>query len=191
MASLPTTDAVWTQLSTDLRRFIRRRVPDEHIADDLVQETFARVHRHLRGLQDTERLAAWVYKIARNVVHDHFRKRTGQAVSLGELDPPSTQEEDSRPSRCPSATWLVEMIRQLPLTYREAVQLVEIEGLTQAETAKRLELSVPAAKSRVQRGRKLLRQALEACCRFDFDRRGNLMQIVPRAGRTACRDCGD
>ena len=76
MPSQPSTEAIWTHLSADLRRFIRRRVPDDHAADDLLQETFVRVHRNIGTLQEADRLAAWVYRIARNVIHDHHRKAT-------------------------------------------------------------------------------------------------------------------
>lgn len=58
MTAQPTTDAIWTHLSSDLRRFIRRRVPDDHVADDLLQETFMRVHRNIGTLQEADRLAA-------------------------------------------------------------------------------------------------------------------------------------
>ena len=47
MPSQQSTDAIWIRLSDDLRRFIRRRVSDDHVTDDLLQETFVRVHRSL------------------------------------------------------------------------------------------------------------------------------------------------
>ena len=81
MPSQPSTDAIWTHLSSDLRRFIRRRVSDDHVADDLLQETFVRVHRNIGTLQEADRLAAWVYRIARNVIHDHHRKATNATVA--------------------------------------------------------------------------------------------------------------
>ncbi|MCI0462485.1 MAG: hypothetical protein L0Z62_36505 [Gemmataceae bacterium] len=80
MPSQPSTEAIWTHLSSDLRRFIRRRVADDHVADDLLQETFVRVHRHVGTLQGADRLAAWVYRIARNVIHDHH-SRTGPCAA--------------------------------------------------------------------------------------------------------------
>jgi ATP-dependent DNA helicase RecG len=79
MPNRHSTDAIWAHLSADLRRFIRRRVSDEHAADDLLQETFVRVHRNLSAVQETDRLAAWVYRIARNVIHDHHRATTNLA----------------------------------------------------------------------------------------------------------------
>jgi RNA polymerase sigma-70 factor (ECF subfamily) len=77
------------------------------------------------------------------------------------------------------------------LGYRQAVQLSEIEGLPQQEVADRLGLSLSGAKSRIQRGRLMLKDELERCCRFEFDRRGNVMDYEPRPERTVCRNCGE
>jgi RNA polymerase sigma-70 factor (ECF subfamily) len=191
MPSQPSTEAVWSHLSSDLRRFIRRRVADDHAADDLLQETFVRVHRGLGTLQETERLTAWVYRIARNVLTDHHRRGADPAVALGDTDPAA--EPDGQPCavRCGGAGWLDEMVRSLPDGYREAVQLAEVEGLPQQEVADRLGLSLSGAKSRIQRGRAMLMQALDRCCRFEFDARGNLMDYEPRPERTVCRDCDE
>src|SRR3954454_13075905 len=87
MSAPPSTDSIWTRLSGDLRRFIRRRVSDDHDADDLLQETFVRVHRNVGTLHEADRLAAWVYQIARNVIHDHHRKAAKGAATLSDADP--------------------------------------------------------------------------------------------------------
>lgn len=190
MTTQPSTDAIWTRLSADLRRFIRRRVADEHVADDLLQETFVRVHRNLPTLQEADRLAAWVYQIARNVIHDHHRQATKTTLAL--VDDP-TDETDDRLSclKSRAGEWLEEMVRQLPDGYREAVQLSEIDGLPQQEVADRLGLSLSGAKSRIQRGRVMLKGVLEQCCHFEFDRRGNVMDYEPKPERTVCRNCGE
>jgi RNA polymerase sigma-70 factor (ECF subfamily) len=191
MSSNPPTDAIWTHLSSDLRRFIRRRVPDDHVADDLLQETFVRVHRNIGTLQDSDRLAAWVYRVARNVIHDHHRRATNAAVALADADPVDDADDRLGQVRCRGCDWLDEMIRSLPDGYRQAVQLAEVEGLPQQEVADRLGLSLSGAKSRIQRGRVMLRDALERCCHFEFDSRGNMMDYEPKPERTVCRDCGD
>lgn len=185
----PTTDSVWTQLNADLRQFLRRRVADDHTADDLLQETFVRVHRNLPTLQETDRLAAWVYQIARNVIHDHYRK-AATPLPLPD-DPPD--ESDCRQGclRSGAADWLEEMVKQLPDGYREAVQLSELKGLSQQEVADRLGLSLSGAKSRIQRGRAMLKDVLERCCHFEFDRRGNVLDYEPRPERTVCRNCDE
>ena len=96
----PTTDAVWSQLSGDLWRFIRRRVPDDHVADDLHQETFLRIHRKIDSLGGADRLAAWVYRIARNVVHDHYRSRGNGEAALGETEPADEPGDELAELRC-------------------------------------------------------------------------------------------
>lgn len=189
MQSRPTTEAVWTHLSSDLRRFIRRRVADDHVADDLLQEAFVRVHRNLGTLQEADRLAAWVYQIARNVIHDHHRKAANDVVALADADPAEEGDDQLRRCRCRGMDWVDEMIQSLPGGYREAVQLAEIEGLSQQEVADRLGLSLSGAKSRIQRGRALLQGVLEQCCHFEFDSRGNMMDYNPKPDRTVCRDC--
>jgi RNA polymerase sigma-70 factor (ECF subfamily) len=190
MPNQPSTDAVWSHLSSDLRRFIRRRVSDDHVADDLLQESFVRVHRSLAGLQDAERLEAWVYRIARNVIHDHHRQAARTTLPLAD-DPVVEAEDGLACLRSRAAGWLGEMVRQLPEGYREAVQLSEIEGLPQQEVADRLGLSLSGAKSRIQRGRAMLKDILDQCCHFEFDRRGNVMDYEPRPDRTVCRNCDE
>ncbi len=78
------------------------------------------------------------------------------------------------------ACWLKPMIDDLPDKYREALWLTEFEGLTQVELAERLGISVSGAKSRVQRGRSLLRHDLLDCCQFEFDRRGGIIGYTTR-----------
>jgi RNA polymerase sigma-70 factor (ECF subfamily) len=81
------------------------------------------------------------------------------------------------------------MIDNLPEPYREAIVLTELEGLTQQQLAERAGLSLSGAKSRVQRGRAMLKAELEACCRFEFDQRGRVMDCEPRR-RQPCPECG-
>jgi len=189
MQARPSTDAIWTHLSTDLRQFIRRRVSDDHAADDLLQETFMRIHRNLGTLHDADRLAAWVYQIARNVIHDHHRQARG-TVALPD-DPVDERNDGVSQPCCRGDGWLDEIIRSVPEGYRQAVQLAEINGLTQQEVAHQLGITLSGAKSRVQRGRRLLREVFDECCTFQFDHAGRLMDCDPRPDRNVCKDCGE
>ncbi|MGL4461554.1 MAG: sigma factor-like helix-turn-helix DNA-binding protein, partial [Planctomycetia bacterium] len=140
--------------------------------------------------QEADRLAAWVYRIARNVVHDHHRNARNAVVSLGDADPAADADDRPPAAGCGACEWLGEMVRSLPDGYREAVQLAEVEGLAQQEVADRLGLSLSGAKSRIQRGRAMLRDVLDQCCHFERDARGNVTDSVPKPGRTVCKDCG-
>lgn len=79
-----------------------------------------------------------------------------------------------------------QMLQSLPEPYREALRLTEYDGLTQAEAAERLGISLSGAKSRVQRAREKLRQMLLECCHLEFDRRGKIIECQPRC---ACCEC--
>jgi RNA polymerase sigma-70 factor (ECF subfamily) len=170
---------VYEQLGATLRGVLRRQVRDEHLADDLVQETFLRIHDKLGGLRDDERLRPWVFRVARNVVVDHFRKRSESPDGSVEHAPEETVE-DTTNFNAEFGEWLARAVEQLPDTYREAVRLAELEGLRQQDVAERLGLTLSGAKSRVQRGRELLRGMLQACCHVELDRYGNVVDYRPR-----------
>jgi RNA polymerase sigma-70 factor, ECF subfamily len=191
MSTRLATESVWTRLSDGLRGFLRRRVADEHAAEDLLQETFVRIHRNLSALTDADRLAAWVYQIARNVLTDYYRKTASGAGAAVPLPDDVPVADDGKGALRGGAAWLDELVRQLPDKYRDAVQWSELDGLSQQDVADRLRLSLPGAKSRIQRGRIMLKQALEQCCDFELDRRGNVVDYVPRPERTFCRNCDD
>lgn len=76
------------------------------------------------------------------------------------------------------ATYIVPLVAMLPSPYREAITLTELEGLTQQEAAEMVGISLSGMKSRVQRGRRLLRQALDECCEIALDARGAVMSAA-------------
>lgn len=181
----PTTETVWQGFSQRLRQFIRARVEDDEEAEDLLQETFIRIHTRIDTLEDDTRLAAWVYQIARNLIIDHYRSRREVlplpetvAVEPGFNDPSAEAE---------IAAGLQEMVASLPDKYRQALTLTEFTGLKQTELAQRLGLSPSGAKSRVQRGREMLRQSLLDCCHFEFDRLGGMIAYTPKPA--CCTTC--
>jgi len=166
MSPRPSTADVHAALATDLSRWFGRRVPADQV-DDLVQDTFVRIHRGLPGLRDTDKLTGWVYQVARGVLVDSTRRMRPTPTSEDRVlnDVLTVEQPDLGPDPTEVvAGWLPAMVDELPEPYRAAVRLSELEGMTQAELAKRLGLSASGARSRVQRGRKLLAERLDACC---------------------------
>lgn len=180
------TQQVWEQFSADLRAFIRRRVSDENVADDLLQEVFVRVHSKLDSVSDDERLAAWLYRIARNVITDHYRRVNIVVGTIEEVERADNPDDGNLNELV--VEWVKNRIAQLPDTYREAVLLSELHGVPQTEIAKRIGLSESGTKSRVQRGRRMLKEQLLHCCHFEFDRAGNVLdyEVI-----STCADCCD
>ncbi|HHC73482.1 MAG TPA: RNA polymerase sigma factor SigZ, partial [Thiothrix sp.] len=79
------------------------------------------------------------------------------------------------------------MVKMLPDKYKKAVQLSEIEGKTQQEVAKLEGISLSGAKSRVQRGRKLLKAILNECCQIEINRRNQPVSYEPK--EQTCKIC--
>ena len=184
-----TTEEVWKLLSAKLRSFLHQQVTDDTLADDLLQETFVRIHNGIHSLNDGERTSAWVFRIARNTIADHFRRTKPMETLKDEPDSPTKETEKGNLNE-QVAEWLPSMLGDLPKRYREAVELFELHDVPQQEIADRLGLSLSGAKSRVQRGREKLKETLLQCCHFDFDRRGNVIDFEPRSPSCSCCDTG-
>ena len=191
---------IWNEVQSGLRAFIAKRVADEAAAEDLSQEVFVRMQRGLGRLKDHKRLLSWIYQIARHAIIDYYRARdrqperpVGLASDLETIHPASLPVESSEGSgqlRTELAGCLRPMIERLPEDYRQAVTIVDLEGLAHHEAAERLGLSVSGMKSRVQRGRRQLRDMLEACCVIALDRRRGVADYDLRDQQDgSCRDC--
>lgn len=172
----------WRELESKLRPFIARRLSATADVDDVVQDVFLRMQRGLGELRDQERFGPWVYKVAHNAIIDHQRatakRRLVDTIADDDDLPPMTDHGDVVEQLV--ASYIAPFIKLLASPYSEALTLTELQGLTQKEAALHLGISVSGMKSRVQRGRLLLRQALEECCSIALDRRGNIVACEPR-----------
>jgi RNA polymerase sigma-70 factor, ECF subfamily len=166
-----------------LSGFLARRVRNAADVEDLAQEIALKVYAGLPDLDDEARINGWVWRVARNAVVDHYRRNSHGTIGLAGLDFPASDGE-SRDVEEEVLGWLVPMVERLPEPYRETVQLSELEGLTHPAIARRVGISVSGVKSRVQRGRKLLREILAACCRIEFGADGRV-----DAYRRVAADC--
>lgn len=180
------TEQVWEAFHLPLHQFIRKRVPDEDTTEDLLQEVFLKIHQSIGTLKDAKKLESWIYQITRNVITDYYRSRkptTPLEVPEVLVLPEELPDDDVVSNLFPSVR---AMVRSLPELDQQALVLTEYQGLTQKELGERLGLSFSGAKSRVQRAREKLKQMLLACCHFELDRRGHVINYQPR-----CRCCSE
>ena len=175
-------DAAWPEVKTRLGAYVRRRVAPA-AADDVVGDILLRLVRHRDALTAAANPSAWMLRVAANAVADHHRRRAVEQRALAEAAAEdeatgATTATDGASDASPArelARCLIPMIEALPESYAEALMLIEIEGLTQAAAARRVGLSLSGMKSRVQRGRAKLKQALLRCCAVQLDGRGGVM----------------
>jgi RNA polymerase sigma-70 factor (ECF subfamily) len=179
-----TFESIYIEFDTRLRKFILGRVSDLAVTEDILQNVYLKIHSNIDSLRDSEKLESWIYQIARNAIIDHYRHARPE-VDLSEyLSMSKDEETDVIADLAPSVHRMLETI---PEKYRQALILTEIQGLTQAEMAAQLGITVSGAKSRVQRAREKLKEAYLECCHFEFDRMGKVIHYESICCRCASK----
>jgi RNA polymerase sigma-70 factor (ECF subfamily) len=187
------TERSWQELIRAVRSYVGRRVTNPADRDDLVQEVLLRVHRGLTSLKDQTSPGPWIFGIAHNAVVDHWRKRgrggsvpiDEAEINIGEL---VDETDDGDLLQQTVATYLADMVTRLESPYRETLILTELQGMKYIDAARRLGISLAAVKSRVLRGREMLRKALIRCCEIELGATGRVLDCTPR-GQGACESC--
>lgn len=180
----------WNDVRAELVDFVSRRVESAQAAEDIVQDVLERMHR--ADLGEVRHMQAWLYRAARNAIIDHYRtRRPAEPLDpelAAELPDGGRDVETGGPNAATQelAQCLRPMIDRLPLKYRTAVTLVDLEGCTQAEAARREQISLSGMKSRVQRGRERLGAMLKACCAITTTPAGAVNTYARREGTGDC-----
>jgi RNA polymerase sigma-70 factor (ECF subfamily) len=184
----------WREVEARLRPYVARRVASPTDVDDVLQETFVRIHRGLATLADAERFGPWVYRLAASAVADHARARARHPLAVRTDDEPDQAtlfDEPEADLEAELAECVALFVARLPSPYRQAVTLTELEGLTQKDAASMLGVSVSGMKSRVQRGRERIRRMFDECCEVSVDCRGRVTGCTPRSLEEVPADCRD
>ncbi len=161
-------DEVYERFSRLVFRVARRMSGDDALAEDLSQEIFLRIFRHLEKFQGRSSLKTWVYRVAINCCRSRLARRTRRGRSFVDIEDerldemPTTEESPQARVRRREATETVgEALELLPLKFREAVVLRDICGLGYQEIAAATGVRIGTVRSRIARGRDRLRIAIE------------------------------
>jgi len=187
-AAPPCVLRAWAASQGELRGFLRQQLrgldaPD--LADDLLHEIFLRALRQGGRFCAVDNARAWLFRVARNLLIDHQRSHH-----------PTTDIDDEMPADTADTAPIDQLADCLPTTLaslspedRDVLSRCDLGDLTLAAYAAQNGLSLPAVKSRVQRARARLRDALLTRCgvRFDADS-GQVCCFVPAQADTDC--CG-
>lgn len=156
-----------------LLNFVYRTIGDRERAEDLVQEVFIRVHRHLHRFDQSKKFSTWIYTIASNLAKNELRNRSRNPLVLfqtikknWEADHRSLQFEDThhRPDDLYRKRHLRELVEwavaQLPEHHRQVFVLREMEGKTYEEIAQIVNCNLGTVKSRLNRARNRFAQLI-------------------------------
>lgn len=158
---------LYAALGPRIRMFLMRLCGKPRLADDLLQETFLRVHRARGSFAPGASVVPWSYAIARNAFVDHGRRgRNARTESLDEATPGAEPEAPAgaSPERQLHARETLALVRQvlaeLPEAHREAFVLTRFEGLSNAEAAQILDTTEGNVRVRAFRAAEAFRKAL-------------------------------
>ena len=159
---------------TRLLNFVYRTIGDREKAEDLVQEVFIRVYRHLHRFDRSKKFSTWIYTIASNLAKNELRNRSRNPLVLFQTIRKSWQDDD-RPLQFEDATsrpddlyrkrhlreLVEESVAKLPAHHREVFVLRELEGKSYEEIAEITSCNLGTVKSRLNRARSAFAEIIE------------------------------
>lgn len=160
----------WQQHKEQLRKYIATQLDDAHTIDDILQEVYIKASNNLHQLKVHGSMKSWLYRITHNLIMDHYRTRK----NFDELSDNLVKEEQSpiEESHQSLAKCIKPLIQELPEQYQLALTMAELDNKSQQDIANRLGISLSGAKSRVQRGRKKLREIMLNHCDLEITKAG-------------------
>ena len=166
----------WRTHEAELLNFMRHRLNNPSEAEDLLHDLFLKAWAQGDNFCSVVNARAWLFEVARNTLIDRSR-RTRNEVTLPE-DIPAIEPEFFAIDGL--ANCLPRVLSELSEEDREAIQRCDLEGMHQALFAELKGLSLPGAKSRIQRARQRLRAQMSQACQVRLDEAGHVCCFVPR-----------
>jgi len=156
-----------------LFQFAYRLCGNHHEAQDLLQEALYRAYKSFAKFEPGTAFDRWLYQIIHNLYIDHYRKKKHRP-QITSIDEPMMHLENEKPLEIPDWTanpehetvrfelgeQIQKGLEELPTEYRSAVILCDIQGLSYEEISQILRCSIGTVRSRIHRGRKMLRRIL-------------------------------
>jgi RNA polymerase sigma-70 factor (ECF subfamily) len=169
-------DTAWKQHAPELRSWLRHRMNQPQDVDDMMQDLFIKALGQGAKFCSIANARAWLFEVARNALADRLKVRR----EMVELPEDLASEESDHDAVDQLSACLPRVLSELSPSDREAIDLCDLEGLSQAEYAAKTGLNLSAAKSRLQRARQKMRERMTQACQVKFDGHGHVQDFVPR-----------
>jgi RNA polymerase sigma-70 factor (ECF subfamily) len=161
--SVPSRDRILAENHRRFLDFLRPRVESAAVAEDILQEAYARSLAKVDDVRDEESVVAWFYQVLRNAVVDHYRRAGAESQVRARLEGESeaTFEPELRQNIC---TCMTAVLPRLKPEYAEIVKAVELDERSIADVATENGLTTNNATVRLHRARAALRRRLVEVC---------------------------
>ncbi|MEL6538228.1 MAG: sigma-70 family RNA polymerase sigma factor [Bacteroidota bacterium] len=170
---------VFEAFREELERYIRRKVGNDTVAEDLTGSLALRLYDHCEKLPEVQNVRAWLYRLAHNAAMDYHREQVRTQEANQEWGTALDPELNTASEQC-----AVRLLEELPDSYRVPLKLSDLDGVSQKDIAQRLNLNYSTVKMRVQRGREKLKAMLIDCMEHD-----KLPKDLSCNNTDECADC--
>ena len=164
--------SLWLEYKNGLRYYILKKVKKEEIANDLSHEVLMKVYNSCCSSVNIKNVRSWMFQIAHNTTIDYLKKQNKFTDNV-----PENYDNDNYDVYQEANEIVKPLMQLLPEKYAIPLQLSDIEELKQKEVAQKLNLSLTATKSRIQRARNLLKEKIIECGNLEKDKKGNLISL--------------
>jgi RNA polymerase sigma-70 factor (ECF subfamily) len=173
------TDDIWKEYYTEIFFFILKRVKNKDSTNEIIQNSFIKIHNNLKKIRHVSKIKPWVFQIARNEIIN-FYNQNNKDKKNSNLEFNLTDQSQYINLCC-----FDKFVNELPEKYKAAICLIYFDGKKISEAAKELEISLANAKARIRRGKDVLKENFTKCCKFSIDKNGKLM------GESNCIVCDE
>ncbi|MCM8569354.1 sigma-70 family RNA polymerase sigma factor [Gramella jeungdoensis] len=160
----------WLEYKDALNNYILKIVKDPDTANSLSHEVLMKVYSSCCSGREIRNIRSWLFQIAYNTCMDYFKKENKNTDLQTEI-----KESEEEPVYQEAGEFVEPLLGLIPSKYSEPLKLADIRGLKQQEVAEKLDLSLTATKSRIQRARQMLKEKIMECVHIEVDGQGNLM----------------
>ena len=164
--------SLWLEYKNGLKYYIFKKVKNEEIANDLSHEVLMKIYNSCCSSVNIKNVRSWMFQIAHNTTIDYLKKQNKFTHTV-----PEKYDNDDYDVYQEANEIVKPLMQLLPEKYAIPLQLSDIEELKQKEVAQKLNLSLTATKSRIQRARNLLKKKIIECSNLEKDEKGNLISL--------------
>lgn len=164
-------NVIWNKQKTHLFNYIKGKANSINEAEDILQEVAVKFHLALRK-QAIKNHKLWLFQVARNTIADFYRNKTQTPIAPNSEIPETKDHDSSTACVCDLAGFVIQ--HYLPEKYGQPLFMSDIEAIPQKEIAKKLNLSLTATKTRIQRARKQLRERVKNCVDISYGQDGSI-----------------
>ncbi|GGW26275.1 sigma-70 family RNA polymerase sigma factor [Arenibacter certesii] len=170
------TSTIWNKYNGQMYFFILKKVNDRDTTNDIMQNSFLKIHQNIHQLKNREKAKAWAFQIVRNEIHDYFNKSSKIVQDLNHA--PIVQTESYLDLCC-----FDRFLANLPEEYKSVITMVYIKGMKQKDVASEIGISLANVKARIRRAKRLLIEKFNECCKYELNLEGKLV------GESNCSLC--